>query len=91
MLDRLQPSWGNVTAFATFSRGPVALFYVISMVLLGLHLYHGTWSMFQSLGINNPRFNPWRRGLAAGLAVVVTVGNAIMPIAVYFGLFGLPA
>jgi succinate dehydrogenase / fumarate reductase cytochrome b subunit len=75
---------------ATFSRAPVALFYVISMGLLGMHLYHGAWSMFQSLGINNPRFNAWRRGLAAGLAVLVFVGNSIMPIAVYFGLFGLP-
>ena len=75
---------------ATFSRAPVALFYVISMILLGIHLYHGAWSMFQSLGINNPRFNPWRRGFAIGLAVLVTVGNSIMPIAVYFGLFGLP-
>ena len=75
---------------ATFSRAPVALFYVISMILLGIHLYHGAWSMFQSLGINNPRFSPWRRGFAIGLAVLVTVGNSIMPIAVYFGLFGLP-
>jgi succinate dehydrogenase / fumarate reductase cytochrome b subunit len=71
---------------ATFSRAPVALFYVIAMILLGIHLYHGAWSMFQSLGINNPRFNPWRRGFAVSLAVVVTVGNSIMPLAVLFGV-----
>ncbi|MET0697782.1 MAG: succinate dehydrogenase cytochrome b subunit, partial [Acidimicrobiia bacterium] len=70
---------------ATFSRAPVTAFYVISMVLLGLHLYHGAWSMFQSLGINHPRFNAARRSFAIGLAVLVTVGNAIMPLAVYFG------
>ena len=73
---------------ATFSRAPVTAFYVIAMVLLGLHLYHGAWSMFQSLGINHPRFNVVRRYFAIGLAVLVTVGNAIMPLAVYFGFVG---
>jgi len=73
---------------ATFSRAPVTAFYVLAMVLLGLHLYHGAWSMFQSLGINHPRFNAARRAFAIGLAVVVTVGNAIMPLAVLFGFVG---
>jgi succinate dehydrogenase / fumarate reductase cytochrome b subunit len=73
---------------ATFSRAPVTVFYVIAMALLGLHLYHGAWSMFQSIGVNHPRFNPWRRYFAVGLAVVVTVGNSIMPLAVWFGLVG---
>jgi succinate dehydrogenase / fumarate reductase, cytochrome b subunit len=73
---------------ATFSRAPVTAFYVIAMVVLGLHLYHGAWSMFQSLGINHPRFNAVRRSFAIGLAVLVTVGNAIMPMAVYFGFVG---
>jgi len=73
---------------ATFSRAPVTVFYVIAMALLGLHLYHGAWSMFQSIGVNHPRFNPWRRYFAVGLAFVVTVGNSIMPLAVWFGLVG---
>ncbi|MEX2650933.1 MAG: succinate dehydrogenase cytochrome b subunit [Acidimicrobiia bacterium] len=73
---------------ATFSRAPVTIFYVVAMVLLGLHLYHGAWSMFQSLGINHPRFNAARRVFAVGLAVLVTVGNSVMPLAVYFGLAG---
>jgi succinate dehydrogenase / fumarate reductase cytochrome b subunit len=73
---------------ATFSRAPVTIFYVVAMVLLGLHLYHGAWSMFQSLGINHPRFNAARRVFAVGLAVLVTVGNAIMPLAVLFDLVG---
>ena len=73
---------------ATFSRAPVTIFYVVAMVLLGLHLYHGAWSMFQSLGINHPRFNAARKVFAVGLAILVTVGNAIMPLAVLFGLVG---
>jgi succinate dehydrogenase / fumarate reductase cytochrome b subunit len=73
---------------ATFSRAPVTFFYVIAMIALGIHLYHGAWSMFQSLGINHPRFNHLRRWFAAGLAILVTVGNAIMPLAVLFGFVG---
>jgi succinate dehydrogenase / fumarate reductase cytochrome b subunit len=73
---------------ATFSRAPVTVFYVIAMILLGLHLYHGAWSMFQSLGINHPRFNKARRYFAIGLAFLVTVGNSIMPLAVLFGWVG---
>ena len=73
---------------ATFSRAPVTIFYVIAMGVLGLHLYHGAWSMFQSLGVNHPRFNVWRRYLATGLALLVAVGNSIMPLAVLFGIVG---
>jgi succinate dehydrogenase / fumarate reductase cytochrome b subunit len=73
---------------ATFSRAPVTIFYVIAMIALGIHLYHGAWSMFQSLGINHPRFNHLRRWFATGLAVLVTVGNAVMPLAVLFGFVG---
>ena len=73
---------------ATFSRAPVTFFYVIAMIALGIHLFHGAWSMFQSLGINHPRFNHLRRWFAVGLAVLVTVGNAIMPLAVLFGFVG---
>ncbi len=71
---------------ATFSRAPVTLFYVIAMIALGFHLYHGFWSMFQSLGVNNPRFNAWRRYLASGSAVLIVIGNSVMPLAVLFGL-----
>jgi succinate dehydrogenase / fumarate reductase cytochrome b subunit len=70
---------------ATFSRPAVAGFYVAAMVALGFHLYHGIWSMFQSLGANNPRFNKWRRYLATGLSALIVVGNVIMPLAVLFG------
>jgi succinate dehydrogenase / fumarate reductase cytochrome b subunit len=73
---------------ATFSRAPVALFYVLAMIALGFHLYHGAWSMFQSLGLNNPKFNSWRRYFAVGLAALVVVGNSIMPLAVLFGFVG---
>jgi succinate dehydrogenase cytochrome b subunit len=67
---------------ASFERVPVALAYIVANIALGVHLYHGGWSLFQSVGWNNPRFNIWRRYFAIGFAVVVTLGYIIVPIAV---------
>lgn len=73
---------------ASFERLPVALFYLVANVLLGIHIFHGAWSMFQSLGVSSPRFNQWRRWLASGLAAVVVIGNVSFPIAVQAGIVG---
>ena len=71
---------------ASFQRWPVSLLYIVANLALGLHLYHGAWSMFQSLGINRPRFNVWRRWFAVAFAVIIVVGNVSMPVAVLAGL-----
>ncbi len=60
----------------------VAIVYIVANVLLCVHIYHGVYSMFQSLGINNPQYNSLRRYLATGLALVILVGNVSFPIAV---------
>jgi len=86
-------TWGN--ANSQFLRGdpynnlvyslerPVAaVVYALGAIALAIHLYHGTWSMFQSLGITNPRYNSLRRRLAQGLALFMLVGNLSFPIAV---------
>ena len=65
---------------------PVAIIYIVANVALALHIFHGAWSMFQSLGINNPRFNGMRRGIAGGLAGLILIGNLSFPLAVQFGL-----
>ena len=59
--------------------------YMVAVVFVGLHLYHGVWSMLQTLGINHPKWNSWRRLLAVAFAVVVTLGNLSMPAAVLLG------
>ena len=64
----------------------VSLFYIVANVALGFHLYHGVWSLFQSLGWNHPRFNRWRDTFAHTFAWVVTIGNVSFPIAVLTGL-----
>ena len=71
---------------ASLSRLPVAIFYVVANIALGIHLFHGTWSLFQSMGWNNPRFNDWRRGLATAIATIIVVGNVSFPVAVQAGI-----
>jgi succinate dehydrogenase / fumarate reductase, cytochrome b subunit len=63
----------------------VAGVYVLANVFLGMHLFHGSWSLFQSLGLSHPRYNAARQRLAIGLALTVTIGNVIMPISVLAG------
>ena len=70
---------------ASFQRVPVALFYILAQLALGMHLYHGTWSLFQSLGLNNRRFNAYRRQLAIGLTALIVIGNISFPVAVMTG------
>lgn len=70
----------------SLSRIPVALLYIVGNLALGVHLFHGTWSLFQSLGLSNPRYNAWRRNLAAGIATIVVIGNVSFPIAVLAGI-----
>jgi succinate dehydrogenase / fumarate reductase cytochrome b subunit len=71
--------------FATFDRVPVAIAYIVAMLALGIHIFHGAWSMFQSLGINNPRFNIWRRYFAIAFAAVITIGNISIPLLITTG------
>jgi succinate dehydrogenase / fumarate reductase, cytochrome b subunit len=76
---------------ASLSQIPVALLYIAGSIALGIHLFHGTWSLFQSMGWNNPKFNPWRKGIAAGIATTVVVGNVSFPIMVLAGVLEHPA
>jgi succinate dehydrogenase / fumarate reductase, cytochrome b subunit len=72
-----------VTGFRSW---PVSLGYAFAMIPLGFHLYHGTWSAFQTLGVNNARYNRARRPLALAIALVVVLGNLSFPVAVLTGL-----
>jgi succinate dehydrogenase / fumarate reductase cytochrome b subunit len=68
-----------------FRAWPVSLLYTAAMLVLGLHLFHGSWSMLQTLGLSHPRWNPLRMALAVGLAMLVVVGNLSFPVAVLSG------
>ncbi|HUF33851.1 MAG TPA: succinate dehydrogenase cytochrome b subunit [Acidimicrobiales bacterium] len=70
---------------ASLTNAVPAAIYVLATIALGVHLYHGSWSLFQSLGLNNPRYNSWRRSFALGFAAIVTLGNLSFPLAVVSG------
>ncbi len=76
-------AYANV--LASFQSAPVVGFYMVALVALGLHLYHGTWSLFQTLGLLDRRTDLWVRRGALALAIVVVVGFAVVPLSVLFG------
>jgi succinate dehydrogenase / fumarate reductase cytochrome b subunit len=69
-----------------FRSVPVSLFYIFAMVLLGLHLRHGVWSMFQTLGVSHPRYMRWAHVAAWIFAAIVAIGNVSFPLAVLAGI-----
>lgn len=71
---------------AGFQNPIVVLFYLLAMAALALHMFHGVWSMFQTLGLNGPRTNSLWRGLAVLSAVALFLGFSIVPVAVLLGL-----
>jgi succinate dehydrogenase / fumarate reductase cytochrome b subunit len=64
----------------------VALFYVVAMIFLGLHLYHGAWSSFRTVGASGRSPNPLRRQIAAAIAFIVWLGFTLVPVAVFVGV-----
>jgi succinate dehydrogenase / fumarate reductase cytochrome b subunit len=73
-----------------FQHPIVAIFYIVAMALLCMHLYHGLWSMFQSLGVNHPRYTPIIKKCAAAFAWLVAIGNISIPVAVLTGWLRMP-
>ncbi|GIV72463.1 MULTISPECIES: succinate dehydrogenase cytochrome b subunit [Caldilinea] len=89
-------TWGWVTPFdrhdpytnviVGFSNPVIVLFYLAALAALSLHLFHGVWSMFQTLGLNSRRFDGFFRGLAIFLALAIPIGFATVPLSVLFGI-----
>jgi succinate dehydrogenase / fumarate reductase cytochrome b subunit len=78
------PYTNLVTAFRT-QRG-MAAFYLVMMIVIGLHLYHGTWSAIRTLGLSRPRPNPLVRPVATILAVGLWLGFSAVPLGVLTGV-----
>jgi len=64
----------------------VSMFYILAMALLSMHLRHGLWSMFQSLGFYHPRHTPRIKRLASLLAMLIFFGFISIPIAIMLRL-----
>ncbi len=73
-------------AVASFQVWPVSIFYIVAMVLLCMHLYHGLWSMFQTLGFSHPVYTPWIQRLAKVVAILIAIGYISIPVAVLAGI-----
>jgi succinate dehydrogenase / fumarate reductase cytochrome b subunit len=69
-----------------FQSVPVSLAYIAATIPLGFHMYHGFWSMLQTLGADNPAYARFRRAIAAVLALAVVLGNISFPVAVLTGI-----
>jgi succinate dehydrogenase / fumarate reductase cytochrome b subunit len=76
-------AYGNVVI--GFQVAWVALFYLGAMAFLGLHLYHGAWAMFRTLGIARPSNDPLHRRLALAIAIIVPAGFSLLPLSVMLG------
>jgi succinate dehydrogenase / fumarate reductase cytochrome b subunit len=72
-----------VTGFKVW---PVSVAYILAMIPLGLHIYHGLWSTTQTLAIQGAQVQTWRRPFAALVASVIVIGNVSIPLAVLGGL-----
>ena len=95
----MQFTWGVRLVESGFVRGdayhnvvsafqfwPITLVYLLALFVLGFHLFHGTWSMFQTLGLNNRNYDQTIRGLAWVLGVLIPVGFATVPLAILLGI-----
>ena len=63
----------------------VGLFYLGAMAFLALHLYHGVWACFRSLGLAPPSNDPLARRVALLIAIAVPAGLSLLPLSVMLG------
>ena len=69
-----------------FENPLVVAFYVVTLIMITFHVYHGLWSALQTVGANHPKYNPFRRPLALGLALLLLLGFLTVPVGVMAGV-----
>ena len=88
-LGTVHPSFEEGHVFDNVVAGfrviPVSIAYIVAMILLGMHLNHGVWSMFQSLGVGHPRYSAAARRFANIFSILIVLGFISIPIAVMAG------
>jgi succinate dehydrogenase / fumarate reductase, cytochrome b subunit len=86
----VHPSFDELNVYSnvvtSFRGWPVALFYIVAMLALGFHLRHGVWSMFQTLGLINPKSDRIIHRLAVIATLLIVIGFISIPMAVLAGL-----
>ncbi len=88
-LGRANPDFvhGHVhdNMIASMTQPIVALFYMAANIALAVHIYHGAWSLFQTIGTSNAKYNDLRRYFAVAFAAVILIGNLSIPLAIWAG------
>ncbi len=69
---------------AAFTNMGFVVFYIISMIIIGLHLKHGFQSSFQTLGLNHQKYTPFIKGLGTAYAILIPLGFALIPLIFFF-------
>jgi succinate dehydrogenase / fumarate reductase cytochrome b subunit len=69
-----------------FRQPLISIFYIAAIVMLCTHLYHGLWSMFQTLGLAHPRYTPALKRFAALFSIALAAGFIAVPVAVLTGV-----
>ncbi len=72
-----------------FQNPLIASVYIIGNIALGFHIFHGIFSATQTLGVNHPRYNAYRRDAAVAISAAITIGNLSFPISVLAGFVTL--
>ena len=83
---------GEVDVYGNLVQGfrvpVVSIFYIIAMILLCTHLYHGIWSAFQTLGASHPRYTPMLKNASAIIAILLAIGYISIPLSILLGFVG---
>jgi len=86
----IHPQFVELHAYENLVTGflvvPIALVYIVAMILMRFHLSHGIWSMFQSMGLSHPRYTPRIKRFADVFSWILVAGFIAVPIAVLSGL-----
>jgi len=89
-IGTVNPAFQEGDAYAnllgSMRRPLIAVFYIVAMAALGLHLYHGAWSSLRTLGVAPASVSPLKRGAAVAIAIIIAVGFAVVPLAVLLGV-----
>ena len=67
-----------------FSNPWYVIAYILAVVIVGVHIRHGFWSAFQTIGANHPKYMPFLRGFSVLFGFIIGIGFASLPIYVSF-------
>jgi succinate dehydrogenase / fumarate reductase cytochrome b subunit len=88
--DAMYPAWSHTDVYgniiSAFRTPWVVAFYVVAMLFLMLHLFHGAWSSVRTLGLSKPSSHPLHRRVATVIALAVWLGFSVIPVAVFLGV-----